>query len=154
MPELKIGGKVPDFSLVTTGGTFRLRDHRGTGVVLYFYPRDNTSGCTREAEAFRDHHDQFRRAGALVLGVSPDSVDSHQRFREKLALPFDLGCDPEHELAARFGAWKQKTLYGRRFMGIERSTFLIDDRGLLQAEWRKVRVAGHAEAVLAALAAR
>jgi peroxiredoxin Q/BCP len=154
MPELKIGGKVPDFSLVTTGGTFRLRDHRGTGVVLYFYPRDNTSGCTREAEAFRDHHDQFRRAGALVLGVSPDSVDSHQRFREKLALPFDLGSDPEHELAARFGAWKQKTLYGRHFMGIERSTFLIDNRGLLQAEWRKVRVAGHAEAVLAALAAR
>lgn len=154
MPELKIGGKVPDFSLVTTGGAFRLRDHRGTSVVLYFYPRDNTSGCTREAEAFRAHHEQFRRAGALVLGVSPDSLDSHQRFREKLALPFDLGSDPGHELAARFGAWKQKTLYGRRFMGIERSTFLIDDRGLLQAEWRKVRVAGHAEAVLAALATR
>ncbi len=153
MPELKIGGRVPDFSLVTTGGTFRLRDHRGTGVVLYFYPRDNTSGCTREAEAFRDQYAQFQRAHALILGVSPDSLDSHRRFRDKLALPFDLGSDPEHELAARFGAWKQKTLYGRRFMGIERSTFLIDARGLLRAEWRKVRVVGHAGEVLAAITA-
>lgn len=110
MPTLQVGGKVPDFSVATTAGTFRLRDH--------------TSGCTREAEAFRD---------------------LHARFREKLSLPF--------ELAALFGAWKQKSLYGRRFMGIERSTFLIDPRGVLRAEWRKVRVDGHADQVLAAVTA-
>ncbi|MBM5812263.1 MAG: peroxiredoxin [Gammaproteobacteria bacterium] len=153
MAKPRLGAQVPDFTVATTGGPFRLRAARGGSLVLYFYPRDNTSGCTREAEAFRDLHPRFRRAGAVILGVSPDSLDSHQRFRAKLSLPFELASDPEHELATCFGAWTQKTLYGRRFMGIERSTFWIDARGVLQAEWRKVRVAGHAEAVLAAVTA-
>jgi thioredoxin-dependent peroxiredoxin len=119
--------------------------------VIYFYPRDNTPGCTREGADFRDLHAQFRRAGASVLGVSPDSLASHEKFKAKMEFPFELGADAEHELATAFGVWKEKTMYGRKVMGIERSTFLIDATGVLRAEWRKVKVDGHAALVLAAV---
>ena len=119
--------------------------------MVYFYPRDNTPGCTREGEAFRDLHAKFRRAGATVLGVSPDSLASHEKFKAKMKFPFELGADEDHALAGLFGVWKEKNMYGRKVMGIERSTFLIDGEGVLRQEWRKVKVDGHAEAVLDAV---
>ena len=153
MATVTTGRKVPAFSLPATGGTFKSADARGRKLVVYFYPRDNTSGCTREGEAFRDLHAKFRRAGATLLGVSPDTLASHEKFKAKLGLPFELGADEDRKVARLFGVWKEKTLYGRKFMGIERSTFLIDADGVLRQDWRKVRVDGHAEAVLAAVKA-
>jgi peroxiredoxin Q/BCP len=144
--------KVPDFTAVSTSGTsFTLSKARGKSVVLFFYPKDATSGCTVEAQEFRDLHAKFKRAGALVLGVSRDSLKSHEKFREKEALPFDLLSDPDESLCKLFDVIREKTLYGRKYMGIERSTFLIDDKGVLRQEWRKVKVAGHAQEVLEAL---
>jgi peroxiredoxin Q/BCP len=148
--RLVVGGKIPDFAIQTTAGRFRLGGRPAGNLVVYFYPRDNTPGCTTEGSDFRDLAPQFRRAHTTILGISTDSLESHGRFRDKLRLPFDLGSDPGHEVAAQFGVWKQKNMYGRKMMGIERSTFLIDSRGVLRREWRKVRVAGHAEEVLAA----
>ena len=153
MSKVTVGRKVPDFSIPTTSGTFRLKDARGGPLVVYFYPRDNTPGCTREGADFRDLHAQFRRAGATILGISTDSLASHAKFRAKMELPFELGSDEDHSVAGLFGAWKEKNMYGRKLMGIERSTFLIDAGGVLQAEGRKVKVDGHAAAVLAALKA-
>lgn len=150
MSATSLGTKVRDFSIPTTGGEFRLRDQRGGVVVIYFYPRDNTPGCTLEGSDFRDLAAGFRRAGATILGISTDTLESHQRFREKMRFPFHLGSDLNHAVATTFGAWKQRNMYGRKTMGIERSTFLIDANGVLRREWRKVRVAGHAEQVLAA----
>ncbi len=150
MSKVSIGKKIPAFSLPTTGGTFRSRDARGSKLVLYFYPRDNTPGCTREGEAFRDLHARLRRAGVVVLGVSPDSLASHEKFKAKMKFPFELGADESRELAQLFGVWKEKNMYGRKVMGIERSTFLFDEGGTLREEWRKVKVDGHADAVLAA----
>ena len=147
------GQKVAPFTLETTAGPFTLaRGGGGGGLVLYFYPRDNTSGCTHEAADFRDLHARFRRAGVTILGVSPDTLAAHERFKAKLELPFELGADTERSLAQAFGVWKEKSLYGRKVMGIERSTFLIDAAGRLRQEWRKVKVDGHAAAVLAAVA--
>jgi thioredoxin-dependent peroxiredoxin len=149
------GDPVPDFTLPSTAGEpFRLAANRGAPVVLYFYPKDATSGCTLEAQDFRDLHAKLRRAGASVWGISRDSLASHARFRAAQELPFHLLSDAEEQACRLFDVIREKNMYGRKVMGIERSTFLIDNRGLLQAEWRKVRVAGHAEAVLAALAAR
>lgn len=148
--KVAVGAAVPDFAIQTTAGGFRLGGRAGGHLVVYFYPRDNTPGCTTEGADFRDLAPQFRRARTTILGISTDSLESHQRFRDKLKLPFELGSDPGHEVAARFGVWKQKNMYGRKTMGIERSTFLIDSRGVLRREWRKIRVAGHAEEVLAA----
>ena len=148
--EVAVGRRAPAFSVATTAGTFRLRDRPAGSLVLYFYPRDMTPGCTTEGGDFRDLAPDFRRAGATILGVSTDSLESHRRFREKLGLPFELASDPEHALGAQFGVWQRKNLYGKRSMGIVRSTFLIDARGVLRREWRKVRVAGHADDVLAA----
>jgi peroxiredoxin Q/BCP len=150
MAKVSCGKKLPAFSVSTTGGTFRSTDALGAGLVLYFYPRDNTPGCTREGEAFRDLHVQFRKAGVRVLGVSPDSLASHEKFKAKMAFPFDLAADEDHKLAGLFDVWKEKNMYGRKVMGIERGTFLIDPAGVLRQEWRKVKVDGHAEAVLAA----
>ena len=144
------GARAPDFTIETTGGRFRAADRRDGPLVVYFYPRDNTPGCTLEGTAFRDLAPAFRRARTAILGISPDSLESHRRFRDKMKFPFELGADPDHAVAAKFGVWKRKKLYGREFMGIERSTFLIDADGVLRHEWRKVRVAGHAEDVLAA----
>jgi peroxiredoxin Q/BCP len=146
-----LDGKVPAFSLPMTGGkTWKLSDAAGKNVVLYFYPRDNTAGCTKEGEAFRDLHAQFGKAKTQILGVSPDSSASHDKFKAKMAFPFELLTDADHAVATLFGVYKEKSLYGRKYMGIERSTFLIDAKGVLRQEWRKVRVPGHADAVLTA----
>lgn len=143
---------VADFKCAATGDkTVRLNALRGSKVVLYFYPKDNTPGCTNESEEFRDLHTRFKRAGAIVLGVSRDSLQSHENFRNKLELPFDLLSDPDEKVCRQFDVIREKSLYGRKFMGVERSTFLIDEQGKLRQEWRKVRVKGHAAEVLAAV---
>jgi peroxiredoxin Q/BCP len=127
---VKVGQKAPDFTAVTDSGeTVRLSDFRGKKVVLYFYPRDNTPGCTRQACGFRDNHAALAKAGAVVLGVSPDSAKSHQGFREKHGLPFTLLVDQDHKIAQRYGAWGEKTMYGKKSMGMIRSHFVIDGEG-------------------------
>ena len=144
--------KVPDFSLPSSGGKpWRLADSGGRKVVIYFYPKDSTSGCTREGIAFRDLHAEFRKARAVVVGVSPDRVASHEKFRDKFGFPFELLSDADKKACALFGVWKEKSLYGRKYLGVERSTFLIDAQGVLRREWRKVKVDGHAEEVLEAV---
>lgn len=148
----KIGRKVPDFSLPATGGgTWKLSAAAGRKLVIYFYPKDNTSGCTREGIDFRDLHARFRRAGAEVVGVSPDSVASHEKFKAKYEFPFELLADVEKKACALFDVIKEKSMYGKKYMGVERSTFLLDEKGVLRREWRKVKVAGHAEEVLGAV---
>jgi peroxiredoxin Q/BCP len=142
--------KAPKFSIPTTGGVFRLGGQGDRNLVLYFYPRDNTPGCTLEGSDFRDLAPAFARARTRILGVSTDSLESHRKFREKMRFPFELGSDPDHTVASLFGVWKRKNMYGRSMMGIERSTFLIDARGNIRREWRKVRVKGHAAEVLEA----
>jgi peroxiredoxin Q/BCP len=142
--------KAPKFSIPTTGGGFRLGDQGDRNLVVYFYPRDNTPGCTLEGSDFRDLAPAFRRARTRILGISTDTLDSHRRFKDKMKFPFELGSDADHAVASLFGAWKLKNMYGRRMMGVERSTFLIDARGAIRREWRKVRVKGHAAEVLAA----
>jgi peroxiredoxin Q/BCP len=140
---------VDDFSLPATGGgTFTLSACRGSVVVLYFYPKDSTPGCTSEAQQFRDLHTQFVSAGAVVVGVSRDSVKSHESFKAKQDLPFDLLSDTEELLCARFSVIKMKSMYGKQVRGIERSTFVIDRKGVLRREWRGVKVAGHVQEVL------
>jgi peroxiredoxin Q/BCP len=148
--KLAIGKSVPAFSLPSTSGkTWKLGDAKGKPLVLYFYPRDNTAGCTTETAAFRDLYAQFKKAGTEIIGISADSEASHAKFKAKLQLPFELLADVEHTGCNLFEVYKEKALYGRKYMGIERSTFLIDNAGKLRHEWRKVKVAGHAEAVLA-----
>jgi peroxiredoxin Q/BCP len=151
MSKIEIGRKAPAFSLEGTGGEWSLKDAAGKPVVLYFYPRDNTSGCTQEGLDFAALHVQFKKAKAIVLGVSPDSVASHQKFKAKMEFPFDLLSDTEQKVCKLFDVIQEKSMYGRRYMGVERSTFLIDGGGVLRHEWRKVKVKGHAEAVLAAV---
>ena len=150
MASVRVGAKVPKFTLPTTAGEFRMAAPRDTNLVIYFYPRDNTPGCTLEGADFRDLAAQFRRAKTVILGVSTDTIESHNRFRGKMKFPFELGSDEDRAVASLFGVWKQKNMYGRKLMGIERSTFLVDAQGVLRAEWRKLRVAGHAAQVLAA----
>jgi peroxiredoxin Q/BCP len=150
MPAAKPGAKAPKFSIPTTAGEFRLGDQGADNLVLYFYPRDNTPGCTLEGSDFRDLAPGFRRARTRILGVSTDTLESHRKFREKMKFPFELASDEGHALASQFGAWKQKNMNGRRMMGVERSTFLIDPKGVIRREWRKVRVKGHAAEVLEA----
>jgi thioredoxin-dependent peroxiredoxin len=151
MSKLKIAGRVPEFSLPTTGGgTWSLKDAAGSKLVIYFYPRDQTPGCTREAHDFRDLYAAFRRAKVIVVGVSRDSVASHERFAARDALPFPLLADTEETLCRMFDVIKPKSLYGKKYLGVERSTFLLDAAGRLRQEWRNVKVPGHAEAVLEA----
>ena len=146
------GKKAPAFSLSNAEGqTVKLADFKGKKVVLYFYPKDDTPGCTKESCDFRDAQAPLKKAGAVVLGISPDSVESHQRFRDKFSLSFPLLADPEHQAIEAYGVWKEKSMYGRKFMGVERSSFLIDEQGILIEEWRKVKVEGHVEDVLASL---
>ena len=143
------GRSVPDFSLPSTGaGTFRLSEHRGKKLVLYFYPKDNTPGCTTEGMQFRDLHMNFRRAGAEVFGISRDSVKSHENFKAKLHFPFELLSDADEQACSQFGVIKMKNMYGKKVRGIERSTFVIDGEGRLAREWRGVKVPGHAQEVL------
>jgi peroxiredoxin Q/BCP len=147
-----LGKAVKDFSVPSTGGgpsaTFRLSDHRGKKLVLYFYPKDNTPGCTQEGADFRDRHAAFRKAGAEILGVSRDSLKSHDGFKAKMQFPFELLSDADEELCAQFGVIKMKNMYGKKVRGIERSTFVIDGEGKLAREWRGVKVPGHVEEVL------
>jgi peroxiredoxin Q/BCP len=143
------GKAVKDFSLPSTGGgTFRLSDQRGKTLVVYFYPKDNTPGCTVEGADFRDRLAAFRKAGAEVVGVSRDSLKSHEGFKAKMQFPFELLSDAEEALCAQFGVIKMKNMYGKKVRGIERSTFVIDREGRLAREWRGVKVPGHAEEVL------
>ena len=140
---------VKDFSLPSTGGaTFKLSEHRGRKLVLYFYPKDNTPGCAAEGAEFRDRHKDFVKAGAEVFGVSRDSVKSHEGFKAMMKFPFELLSDADEELCAQFGVIKMKNMYGKKVRGIERSTFVIDGDGVLAREWRGVKVPGHAEEVL------
>ena len=146
----EIGKPAPAFAMDCDDGKTSLAEYGGKILVLYFYPKDDTSGCTSEAKAFRDAHAAFQAAGIEILGVSKDSVASHAKFRAKHELPFRLGSDPDGAVCEAYGVWKKKSMYGREYMGIERSTFLIDRDGVVRAEWRKVKVTGHADAVLAA----
>jgi peroxiredoxin Q/BCP len=142
------GEKVPDFTAASTGGEFSLPSLQGRKLVLYFYPKDNTPGCTTQSTDFRDRIGDFERAGAVVVGISRDSLKSHQGFREKQQLPFELISDPDEALCEQFGVMKMKNMYGRKVRGIERSTFVIDGEGRLAREWRGVKVPGHVDEVL------
>jgi thioredoxin-dependent peroxiredoxin len=146
-----LGKKVPDFTLPSSSGTdFSLAGQRGSKVVLYFYPRDATPGCTLEGENFRDLHPRFVRAGVKVFGISRDSLASHAKFCAKYSFPFELLSDVDETACRLFDVIREKNMYGRKVLGIERSTFLIDGKGVLRQEWRKLKVDGHAEEVLEA----
>ena len=153
MSKIAIGKKAPAFALDGTSGTWRLADAPPRHVVLYFYPRDNTPGCTQEGEAFGAAHARFKKANAVIVGISPDSVASHLKFKEKMGFPFELLSDPERAVCKLYDVIQEKSMYGKKYMGVERSTFLVDANGLLRQEWRKVKVNGHAEAVLEAVKA-
>ncbi|MFN3428394.1 MAG: thioredoxin-dependent thiol peroxidase [Candidatus Sericytochromatia bacterium] len=149
---LDVGQAAPDFTLSDQDGNpVSLSALQGRQVVLYFYPKDNTPGCTKEACSFRDRFAELSDRGVVVLGVSPDSVASHRKFADKHTLPFTLLADPEHQVAEAFGAWGEKTLYGRKFMGLIRSTFLIDEAGVVRHVWKKPKTDIHADEVLAKL---
>lgn len=152
MSKVTLGKKVPDFTLPATGEkTITLSELKGTRVVLYFYPKDSTPGCTTESQGFRDEYLKFRRRNTTILGVSRDSLRSHENFRSKHGFQFDLVSDSEEKLCNMFDVIKEKNMYGRKVLGIERSTFLIDEQGVLVKEWRKVKVKGHVEEVLEAV---
>jgi len=149
---LEVGVEAPDFTLPSdTGETIHLKSLRGRPVVLYFYPKDDTPGCTREACAFRDLKAEMEKLGAVVLGVSTDDLDSHRKFRQKYNLNFPLLSDTDHKVAEMFGAWREKVRFGKKSMGIQRSTFLIDANGIIRKVWKNVKVDGHDEQVLSAL---
>ena len=154
MSRPRMNRVVADFKAnATRGKTIHLKELRGQNVVLYFYPKDSTPGCTTEGQDFRDLHAKFRRQKTVILGVSRDSLASHEKFRDKQSFPFDLISDPDEKLCKKFDVIQEKTLYGRKFMGVERSTFLIDADGKLRQEWRKVKVKGHAAEVFDAVKA-
>jgi peroxiredoxin Q/BCP len=149
---VEVGKPAPAFSLESTEGKkIALKDLKGKTIVLYFYPKDDTPGCTREACGFRDEFVEFAKAGAVVLGVSPDPLESHDKFRSKYALPFTLLADPGHEVAEKYGVWREKTNYGKTYMGIERTTFIIDAQGKIAKIFPRVKVDGHVEQVLEAV---
>jgi thioredoxin-dependent peroxiredoxin len=149
--KVAVGKAVPPFSLPSTGGqSWSLADAAGSKLVLYFYPKDMTSGCTLESQQFRDLHAAFRRAGVDIVGISRDGLASHRKFRAKERVPFELLADEDEKACRLFDVIREKSLYGRKYLGIERSTFLIDAQGVLRREWRKVKVQGHAEEVLEA----
>lgn len=150
MTDVTEGSAAPDFELAGAAGPVRLSDFKGKAVVVYFYPKDDTTGCTKEAQEFSGLAADFAKAGATVIGVSKDSVKSHAKFTAKYDLAVPLGSDPEGAVIERYGSWVEKSMYGRNYMGIERSTFLIDQNGKLARIWRKVKVAGHAAEVLKA----
>ncbi len=152
MRRVTPGKKVPDFTVPATGEkTITLSELKGSRVVLYFYPKDSTPGCTTESQGFRDDYLKFRRRNTIILGVSRDSLRSHENFRAKHGFQFDLISDSEEALCKLFDVIKEKNMYGRKVLGIERSTFLIDEEGVLVREWRKVKVKGHVEEVLEAV---
>ena len=152
MASLGVGDKAPDFKLPSgSGDTVSLKDYRGKKVVLYFYPKDDTPGCTKEACSFRDNISVLQRKGAVIIGVSADSVESHKKFAEKYDLPFILVSDEAKDAIKKYGVWKQKSLYGKTYMGIERTTFVIDEKGTVSHVFPKVKVDGHTEEILALL---
>ncbi len=147
----ELGKKAPAFTMPTDGGgKVSLKDLKGQKVVLYFYPKDDTPGCTKEACGFRDALPDFTKVDAVIIGVSKDTVAKHDKFKEKYDLPFTLASDEDGKVCEAYGTWVEKSMYGRKYMGIERSTFLIDEKGVLRGEWRKVKVKGHVEEVLEA----
>ena len=149
--NLEIGDRAPDFTLPSDGGgTVALKDFKGKPVILYFYPKDDTPGCTKEAHGFRDSIRNFAKSDAVVIGVSKDSVASHDKFKKKYQLPFALGSDEDVAVAKKYGVWVEKSMYGRKYMGMDRATFLIDNKGMIRGLWRKVKVPGHVDAVLEA----
>jgi peroxiredoxin Q/BCP len=151
MANLEIGDKAPDFTLPTEGGgRIKLSALKGRNVVVYFYPKDDTPGCTKEACGFNDALASFGKADAEIVGISRDSVASHDKFVRKYGLKFHLGADEDGKVCEAYGAWVEKSMYGRKYMGIERSTFLVDAKGVIRGVWRKVKVPGHVEEVLAA----
>lgn len=152
MPE--IGDTAPDFTLPTDGGgSFTLSAQKGKPVVVYFYPKDDTSGCTKEAIAFTESLAEFEKAGAAIIGISPDSPAKHDKFKAKYDLGVILGADEEKSVLEAYGVWVEKSMYGKKYMGVERATFLVDGAGKIAQAWRKVKVPGHAEAVLKAVKA-
>ena len=153
MSKIDIGKKAPQFTLEGTGGSWSLSDAAGSAVVIYFYPRDNTPGCTQEGEDFAAAYPLFKKAKALIFGISADSMASHEKFKEKMGFPFELLSDPDKKICKLYDVIQEKSMYGKKFLGIERSTFLIDGKGVLRQEWRKVKVNGHAATVLAAVKA-
>jgi thioredoxin-dependent peroxiredoxin len=151
MAQPAIGKKIPAFKANATGGaTVASKDLVGAPFVLYFYPKDDTPGCTMEGQDFRDYHDKFKRNKVKVFGVSRDTLASHEKFKAKYSFPFDLISDPDETLCRAFDVIKEKNMYGKKVLGVERSTFLVDGGGVLRGEWRKVKVKGHVEEVLAA----
>jgi peroxiredoxin Q/BCP len=149
--SLEAGTNAPAFSLPKDGGgQISLAGLKGKAIVLYFYPKDDTSGCTLEAQAFNERLSEFTKAGAVVIGVSPDSVASHDKFKKKYSLGFDLAADEGKAMLEAYGVWAEKSMYGRKYMGVERTTFLIDKNGRIARIWNKVKVPGHADEVLAA----
>ncbi|SAK67921.1 alkyl hydroperoxide reductase [Caballeronia hypogeia] len=151
--SVAVDQSVPDFTAPATGGEFTLSSLRGTKVVLFFYPKDNTPGCTTESLGFRDHYDQFKAVGAEVVGISRDSVKSHDNFKAKLELPYTLVSDSDEAICSLFDVIKMKKMYGKEVRGVERSTFLIDAKGVLRREFRGVKVPGHVEAIVEAVQA-
>lgn len=150
--KAKLDKVIPDLKVTTTGDkSFKLSELRGQKVVLYFYPKDSTPGCTTEGQDFRDNHSKFKRNKTVVLGVSRDSLKSHENFKTKQKFPFDLISDADEKLCNAFDVIKEKNMYGKKVMGIERSTFIIDEEGVLRKEFRKVKVPGHVEAILEAV---
>jgi peroxiredoxin Q/BCP len=151
---IEVGKKAPAFTLTADDGQqVKLADLKGAPVVLYFYPRDDTPGCTKEACAFRDRKDELVKLGAKLFGVSPDTVESHVRFRDKHQLNFPLLADPDHKLAEKYGAWREKNMYGKKTMGVQRSTYLIDADGKVAKVWQRVQVDGHDQQVIDAVKA-
>jgi peroxiredoxin Q/BCP len=153
MSKIEVGKKAPAFTLNGTGGEWSLKDALGSNVVIYFYPRDNTPGCTQEGESFAKAHAQFKKLRTAIFGISPDTVASHEKFKAKMGFPFELLSDPERAICNLYEVIQEKSMYGKKYMGVERSTFLIDTKGTLREAWRKVKVTGHADAVLAAVKA-
>tara|TARA_B100000963_G_scaffold196723_1_gene171207 strand:+ start:865 stop:1317 length:453 start_codon:yes stop_codon:yes gene_type:complete len=149
---MKVGTKIKNFKSEMTGKIqFNLSDYKGQNLVIYFYPRDNTPGCTSEGEDFRDHYKSFLKKKTKIFGVSKDSLKSHEAFKQKFKFPFELISDPDEKVCKLFDVIKEKSMYGKKYMGVERSTFLIDSKGKLSKEWRKVKVKGHVEDVLSSL---
>jgi len=152
MNMVKEGDKAPPFNLESTSGEkIALKDLAGKTVVLYFYPKDNTPGCTKEACSFRDNYSEIKKKGAAILGISPDSRESHQKFTEKFSLPFPLLVDKDHKIAEKYGVWVEKNMYGKKSWGIQRSTFIIGPDGKVKKAFNKVKVDGHSEEVMAVL---
>lgn len=152
MSKVSIGKKVPAFSIAATGDKkIKLSELKGKNIILYFYPRDSTPGCTQEGQDFRDNIRKFRSRNTVIFGVSRDSLKSHENFKNKQALPFDLLSDEDEKLCTLFDVIKEKNMYGKKHIGIERSTFLIDEKGILRKDWRKIKVKGHVEEVLDAV---